>query len=296
MARNFIIFFEEKEGTSPLVRMLDQFQQVDIIHQTDNKAWEPFNVHNCGPMSRKDLGRCLDFLYNRKPLNFEEINKIYQKTASRPLHAFNTGEIVGCKMRFKHPQGPTAALKRIPIVGKAYAMYDNSVFSNLMYDVLKRNEVVAFIAVRQDVLRQALSKYHGDGTGRPGHLQFKLAEGQIKQEDIAKMHVDCNRLEKLIEACKESINRKKVLMQNLSQNGIQTHALLYEDFCSRKQEYFEDIFSFLGSDISKEEISDVIGQGSNLKKVHSDDISEFVINSTEVLDKFGDSYVPWSCS
>ena len=31
--RNFIILFNEKAGTSPLVRLLDKFELISVVHQ-----------------------------------------------------------------------------------------------------------------------------------------------------------------------------------------------------------------------------------------------------------------------
>ena len=36
--QNFIILFKGSEGTSPLVRLLDEFDQISIIHQVDNQV------------------------------------------------------------------------------------------------------------------------------------------------------------------------------------------------------------------------------------------------------------------
>lgn len=294
MASNFIIFFEEKEGTSPLVRMLDNFSQIDIIHQVDGKGWEPFNSHNCGAMSHDALRQCLESIYGSMPLDMEALNGIYTQTAQRSLEQFNKDHVLGCKMRFDSPIGRSSFISRLPFVGQRYSNFNNTLFSKLMYRVLAENEVVALVAVRQDVLRQALSKYHGDGSGNAGHLQFKLADGLIQREDIAKIHVNCERLNQLITACERSLSRKRTLIKQFSERGIKTHVLLYEEFCSNKEKYFTDLFNFLDVDVSAEDISNVIQKDTRLQKVHSDDISEFVMNAEEVLERFENRYAAWA--
>jgi hypothetical protein len=42
---NFIVLFEEKEGTSPLVRLLDNFERVSVIHHENGGGWKPFDQH-----------------------------------------------------------------------------------------------------------------------------------------------------------------------------------------------------------------------------------------------------------
>lgn len=290
--RNFILFFEEKEGTSPLLRLLDNFNQISVIHQINNSGWEPFSRHNCGSMSICDLKQCLELIFNKETLDMEHLNLIYTKTATKPLEIFNKNGAVGFKMRFVPPKINLPIVRKFPVWCKfaeyIYRKYQTSIgpFKKLMFDLLKRNNLVAFLAVRQDVLRWALSKYHGDGTTVAGHLQFKIASGQINKEDVLKIKVDCNRLEKLISKCEKSYKWKQTLEEEFEQAGIKTYPVLYEDFLKDKLQYFEQIFQQL-------EITDALNKGAYFEKVHSDDISEFVINYQEVLDRFEGRYVAW---
>jgi hypothetical protein len=47
---NFIVLFEEKEGTSSLVRLLDNFERVSVVHHKKGGGWEPFDQHNCATL------------------------------------------------------------------------------------------------------------------------------------------------------------------------------------------------------------------------------------------------------
>jgi hypothetical protein len=38
---NFIVLFEEKEGTSPLVRLLDNFERVSVVHHENQSSFAP---------------------------------------------------------------------------------------------------------------------------------------------------------------------------------------------------------------------------------------------------------------
>jgi hypothetical protein len=96
--QNFIIFFGGKEGTSPLVRLLNNFEQISIIHQVNNKGWEPFDRHNCGHMSIRNLKRCLDIVFNKASTDFEQLNQIYIRTAKRPLEEISRNGVIGFKM------------------------------------------------------------------------------------------------------------------------------------------------------------------------------------------------------
>lgn len=83
--RNFIIIFAEKEGTSPLVRLLNNFEQISIIHQVDVIDWEPFDIHNRGAMTLGNLERCLDIIFSDDAIDFSQLNQIYTGTAKNVL-------------------------------------------------------------------------------------------------------------------------------------------------------------------------------------------------------------------
>ena len=291
--RNFIILFNEKEGTSPLVRLLDNFDQVSITHQVQNSGWEPFDRHNCGPMPLANLERCLDIVFGEEPIDIDQLNQVYTETAKFPLAEFSKSGAVGFKMRFVPPRNNSPYMASFSPWNRMYRRHAESLFRRMMIELLSRNNVAVFFAVRQDVLRWGLSKYHGDGTGKAGHLQFKLASGQISRDDIDKIHVDCLRLDKIISTYEEELVRKRRLMEEFKLAGIRTRPLIYEEFLEDKHQYFGQIFEFLDLEVSKEEIDAAINQGEYFKKVHSDNLSDFVENHEEVNEKFGNRFVNW---
>ena len=73
--RDFIIIFEGKEGTSPLVKLLNNFDRISIVQLVNNAGWEPFDRHNCGPMSLGDLERCLDIAYDKESTDIKQLNQ-----------------------------------------------------------------------------------------------------------------------------------------------------------------------------------------------------------------------------
>jgi hypothetical protein len=279
--RNFIIIFAEKEGTSPLIRLLNNFDQISIVHQVNTEDWEPFDIHNRGAMTLGNLERCLDMVFNKESIDFNHLNQLYTRTAKKPLEEFGRNEVTGLKMRFTTPSENSRYWNTLP---KNFT-YDS--FRLMMFDVLKRNDVVVFLALRQDILRWALSKYHGDGTGNPGHLQFKLAKGRIKRSSIGKIHVDSTRFKTVISQCVEAHARKRRLMEDFKLAAIQTHFLVYEDFLTDKQKVLNRILDILELNTSNQEIDAAIKKGAYFEKVHSDDIASFVVNHEEILEQFG---------
>jgi len=227
----------------------------------NTQDWEPFDIQNRGAMTLRNLERCLDMVLNKESINFRQLNQIYTRTANKPLEEFSGNVVTGLK-----------------------------IFGLMMFDVLKRNDVVVFLALRQDILRWALSKYHGDGTGKPGHLQFKLANGKIKRNAIGKIHVDNTRLKIIISQCVEAHARKRRLMEEFNLAAIQTHFLIYEDFLADKQKYLNRILDILELNTSTEEIDAALKRGTYFEKVHSDDITNFVVNHEEVIEKLFGKY------
>ena len=100
----FYYFFEEKEGMSSLVRVLNNIEKLSIIHQVNNTGWEPFDQHCCGPMTLIDLKKCLNIIYDKSSIDFKRLNEMYTKTSTKPIHEVtSTNTAVGFKMRFRPP-------------------------------------------------------------------------------------------------------------------------------------------------------------------------------------------------
>ena len=295
--RNFIILFHEKTGTSPLVRLLDKFDLISMLHQVNYTGFEPLDRHRCGRMKLGNLEKCLDIIFEPGPKDFEQLNRIYTATAKRPLDMIDPRGVVGFKMRFTPPNPYPLHIDRLPLWNKlSERLFRKSYFKSfkgMMFDTLKRHDVVVLMAIRQDVLRLGLSVYHGDGTGKPGHLQFKVARGTIASDDIGQIQVDCERLEEIISRCEKMHQEDRRLMEEFEQAEIGVHPVLYEEYVTDKRSYLERLFRILELDITDDEISHVLGQEEYFTKVHSDDISTFVKNHEEVSSRFADRFVSW---
>ena len=278
MNRNFIILFDEKEGSSPLVRALDNFDEIDVVHQVNKQGWEPFDPHNCGEISSKDYRRCLELIFNDQWDYIEELNHIYSKRATRALAPFDKRKSNGFKMRLR-PQKRTRFRFHRKLLMRS--------IKRATFEILRAHHVVAFVLVRQDVFRLALSKYHGDGTGKAGHIQFRLASKTITRSEIPKIRVDCEEFERLVDQCERLVDGKKLLINEMGEYGIPAVPLLYEEFCNDKLGYFKDVLDILGIRISDKRISETLQQDMYFKKVHGTDISTFVINHEEVFSRFG---------
>jgi hypothetical protein len=266
------MFFDAKEGTTPIIRLLNNFHQVEVIRAIGE--WEPFDRHARGAMPLSSLRRCLDLLFSRAPV--EDINEIYTRTATRALSTFRGDGSIGFKMRFKAPEGAS-----------------NDTFARTMLDVLGRHDVLVLLAVRQDLFRWALSKYHGDGTGRPGHLQFRLGTGRLARNDIPRIAVDAERLERVIERCEAIHAEKRRLMTMMQGAGLDVVPVRYEDFLADPAALLMGLMARLGHQVSEGDARNALARGAFVKRVHGEDLSEFFVNAAELESRFGDRLERW---
>src|SRR5690606_606590 len=118
-------------------------------------GWEPFELHSSGPIPLRSYLRCLDLIFGDQVPYMDELSTIYSATARWPLRPFDKSRSVGFKMRFR-PQRASERVRR----------WLRRPFTHLTVNRFRAHGVVVFVTVRQDVFRWALSKYHGDGTGR----------------------------------------------------------------------------------------------------------------------------------
>ena len=296
---NFILLFTQKEGTSAIIRILDHFERISVVHQINNEGFEPFNDHNCGPMPVSALRACLEIIFGQKSIDFDELNRIYMRTGTRPLEDFYEADAVGLKMRFVPPvKGPRLLEHLGPLKKRSRAAFvkyqvEHGPFRHMMLDVLKKYDVKVLMAVRQDVFRWALSRYHGDGSGKRGHPQFALAAGQGQGRNLGAIHVDCERFETVVRHCEMVHARKERLVRDMRRKGIAVHPLLYEDFLDDPAQFFGSLLRTLRTERSQNEIENALARETGLQRVHPGPVSDYVLNHQEVVRRFGGRFVRW---
>ena len=262
--KNFIIFNSEKEGSCALVQTLNNFDDITII----SDFIEPFDRHmfvksdhgKGKDISKEDFLRCLSLTYDSSQNYLEELNNIYARYNSHCTFSFSKEKSHGFKMRLRKQ------------------------WSEDLFLTLKKYKVTAFVLFRKDILRWALSKYHGNGAGKKGHLQFS----DVHIKDLPKLKVNWSSLKEKIKRCERSIADKEKLIQDLRNSGVDAFPLYYEDFCNNKSGYFKNLLHKLDIVLSDQDIQQVLMQDCNYKKVHPDDISTFVDNHQEITKKFDD--------
>jgi hypothetical protein len=294
----FLILHHEKEGTSHVWWLLHRMPGISMVHQADARSDEPFDRHQVGSMPTRELLRCLEFIFSGTH-DQEKLNEIYTRYVDHELGPFDAGAIRGLKMRYHPPDKRDRGrflriVDSLPVIGRDLARklhFDRRRYREGFASLLLRNECVVFYAVRQDIFRWALSLYHGDGTGKDGHLQFDLAVGKIRKSEIPAIRVDPSELARIVRECRKNIRDKMQVLQAMSSTGIRVAPLFYERLCDDPQGYLGFLLNQLDHAVCEEDIAAVVANGSMYEKVHSTDISSFVINHEEISESFGDCFI-----
>lgn len=292
----FVLLFNEREGTSAFIRLLDNFQQISLIRREGDVISEPFDRHNCGPMTPRNFTNLFHLLFDDNALNINKINHIYTKTSHRAITPYNKNKITGFKMRLyngiylPYPRYIRMFLLGFPITGNFLRRKREDLF----FDLIKTLKFTVFLAIRQDVFRKALSKYYSNNisTGNV-HPQFDIANGKLNPSGLPKIFVKPKQLEKYLDKSKQEIIAQRILYRQLKKRQIPVFPLLYEDFLMDKVSFIKTFFRDLGHIVSDEDIQKAIKKGNPFKKVHSNDISDFVINGDELEKKYGHEYNRW---
>jgi hypothetical protein len=302
--KNFLLFFEEKEGSTAVIQILDGFGRISIVRrQTESGfgGWEPFEWFNCGSLGRERFRRCLQLIFRDRPLDLAQLNHIYTQTARAPLRPFDTSGSIGFKMRISPPWDiPSLSagsrlrrLTSIHLLTKGFRRLGRNSFRRFMAQTLSDLDVVVFVMVRQDIFRWAISKYHGDGTGRPGHLQFRVAKGDLSSDRLPKIRIDPNRFDEIIDKCVRIHDVKRWWADAMTHAGLSVHPLLYEDFLGDQCSFFTSVLGKLSISIDRRELEENLVRQIRLKKVHGSDISEYVSNHREITERYGDRFLEW---
>lgn len=294
--KDFLLFFEEKEGTSAMMRWADRFENVQVVHHQNGRGWEPLEPYHLGyGVKQNEVEELLNLIY-RHPRDLQALRDAYRlKVPDRQLVPLDSEVSVGLKMRWKPPNVLHVGNDVVDLpVNRIFKHQRHHNYREYMVEMLHENGVVPMLAVRQNIFKWALSKYHGNGTGKKGHLQFQLASGAISKEDIPKIHVNPKRFGRLIDQCQRKHDRKREFVVWMRSRGMEVKPLLYESFLNEPVGFFDRFLKDLGYDAATEEIRKVLAQDMGLKKVHTGHISEYVENHQELEGTYGSSFESWA--
>jgi len=287
-ATRFVLLFDAKEGTTAMMQLFQQLPGVSVV-RNQSPSLEPFDRHACREITFDDLKTCLNKVLSAEPADLEQLNQIYMKTAASPLVYDPAKPLIGFKMRLQARRGFQDFIGRFSqnswLLSNARAI-DKKLSAATLFKLFKKHRVTVFVVIRKDLLRWGLSKYHGDGSGREGHLQFQLARGKITRDEIPKIHVAPHKLRAIIRKCQWQHREKRGLLNELSRRGIRAFPLFYEDFVADKESFLKGFYTHLGLVPSERDIAHALSKPTNMQRVHSEDISSFVVNHQEILKRF----------
>jgi hypothetical protein len=216
--------------------------------QNINILWyEPFdNCHLKKKLEGNDLAILLDAVYKR---DYIKASNIYKQYSDKPLDTFTKNNALGFKMRQRD-------------------------WSDIQH-VLVNNNVIVLVLFRNNILKWGLSKCESN------HLQFKLVKNEISHNP--KMTVNFELLTERLKICKKLINDKQQLLDNCKKYNIKAYPIYYETYCNDKIAFFDNIFKILNINIG-ENLKDFALQPIYFKKVHSDDLKQYITNYDELVN------------
>ena len=294
--KDFLLFFEEKEGTSAMMRWADRFENVQVVHHQNGRGWEPLEPFLLGrDVKQNEVEELLNLIYSR-PRDLQALRDAYRiKVPGRKLVPLDSEVSVGLKMRWKPPRVLHVGTDVVDLpVNRLFKRQRYRVYREYMVEMLHENGVVPMLAVRQNIFKWALSKYHGDGTGKRGHLQFLLASGAMSREDIPKIHVNLRRFGRLVDLCRRKHDNKREFVEWMNSRGLEVKPLIYESFLEDPVNFFGGFLEAIGHDWTKQNIQSVLEQDIELKRVHSGKLSEYVENHQELEEAYGLSFESWT--
>ena len=294
--RDFVLYFEEKEGTTAIMRWANRLSNVRVLHYADDRCWEPLESFMLGEnVRREEIQSLMQAIYVR-PRNMEELRRRYaMKVPDRELVTLPDNCSIGLKMRWTPPRVFYSGLPIFDLpVNRICKEYRHRRYYDSMVQTLSDAGVAPMLAVRQNVFKWALSKYHGDGTGKKGHLQFKLASGELTRHDIPKIKVNLSRFGRLLDQCRRKHDAKRQFVEQMAKDGLEVFPLLYEDFLEDKVQFFEGFLDRIDNPMDLVDLKRSLEGDIVLKRVHKGSLSDYVENHEELHRAYGNAFESWT--
>lgn len=245
--KDFMILYRGHEGSSAIISHLKKSSNIDIV------GFEPFDTHHMKKhLKGPDLARVFKLMFD-KSVNFgynKQIKDIYSQYTEIPINNIDKKKSVGFKIR----------LRAWPVIK----------------NIIVKNNVVCFVLIRKNILKWAISRL------RSNTLQFQLINKDITANP--KLYVKIEDLDEKIRLCQKLLDDKQKLINALKADGVDVHPIYYEDYCNNKYKFFENVFNKLDIKMTNQELKKFAEIEVHFKKVHSNDIKDFIENYDEVLD------------
>lgn len=240
---NAIVFFEEKSGSTALMLALHRVTGVTVVGMKQ-KIVEPFDMHRSG----RRLGT----------------RKVCQLITS----AFSA-EQDGIRIAKMRPRSQKRLL--LPDV----------VHERQLIRALKHSQIQPIILLRTDLFELALSKFHGNGSGQNGHMQFIA----VRDKDFAP--------ERMVVGGKRWIwSRRRTIVQfrrltrlfrRCASAGLNPVLLTYEHLLSQPESFWQELATALQIPALAQDMQEALQQ-QRMRKVRGKS-SELYENYKELLHR-----------
>lgn len=166
----------------------------------------------------------------------------YTKYSDKPLN-FDKNKNIGFKLRVKE--------------------------INIIKSLADKFGLKIFVLMRKNILKHGISKCESN------QLQFKLINNELDSD--RKINIDLGLLDKNILECRAKLEFKESLIDKYN-----FYPIYYEDFLYNKSSFFKSLINIIDPTIPDFFIDQISNQESYFKKVHSDNLKDFVLNYEEL--------------
>ena len=96
------------------------------------------------------------------------------------------------------------------------------------------------------------------------------------------MKINLIKLNNNIVTCQTQVRQKKLLIEKIKKEYANVYPLYYEDFCANKILFFKNFLLKIEQKINHKSLVEISKKPNYYKKVHSNNIQEFITNYEEV--------------
>lgn len=255
---DFALLFNEREGSTAMIGALDKITGISCL-RTSKYSYEPFDnwnvTHDVSVMQQ--IIRKIEYRATAVDLSEQ-----YRLIALQDQDIYYKPEslVAGFKARFSH---------------------------HPWEKILKGSKFHVLMAFRDDIIAQGISRYHGNGSFREGHMQFTFKQGTL----IEPFAVDLGKFSEIVNYIINANNRKKELILRLQENKIPVSVIIYEEFARDPVFLIERILKKVGFKSDRNIIKNCL-EKQPLRKVHSSKLGDFIINFEDINKQFSSVVAP----
>ena len=216
--KDFILFFEEKEGTSAMVRWADRFENINVVHHENGRGWSPWAYHLGHSIRQKEIIDLLTRIYLSRDM--DGLRKHIHKSCQTGCLCFERQRLRRAQDALETAKGFYTGQRVVDVpLNWAFKSHRQKQYFSAMVELMQR-QGGAYVGRSAKHLQVGALQISRRRSRQRRHLQFKLASGAISKKDIPKVQVNLKRFGKLIDECRRRHNQARVPARSPSKDFL----------------------------------------------------------------------------